>query len=199
MIILGLSSAAKIISFGLVDDDLVLAGATITETGAEKIIPLIANAGVKPSKIDGIAVCQGPGSYSGLRGGLATAKALAQVLNKPLVGVSTLEAIAYNLINFQGTIAVRLPAKALDYNFALFNVKEGRLARLSEDLVLDQKEIAAKIAQLSGEVQIVDEEQAPPLGVNVAKLGLIKITTSEITDPLTMIPLYSHQPNIREF
>jgi tRNA threonylcarbamoyladenosine biosynthesis protein TsaB len=83
-----------------------------------------------------VAVAVGPGSYSGLRGGLAVAKTLAQTLKVPLAGISTLEAIAYNLINVEGTMAVILDAKADEYNFALFGASRGKLKRLTGDMVL---------------------------------------------------------------
>jgi tRNA threonylcarbamoyladenosine biosynthesis protein TsaB len=192
MPILGLSSATKVISVGLVEGDRMLAEATIEETRAEKLIPLLIEAGIKPEQIDAIAVCQGPGSYSGLRGGLAAAKSLAQVLNKPLIGVSTLAAIAYNLIDQEGTIAVMLPAKAADYNFALFKASQGKLERLTDDLVLDLVSIEERLKGL--QYHKADEKMLP-LGVNVAKLGAL----GKPSDPLTLTPNYSHQPNIREY
>ena len=136
MNILGLSSATKIISIGLIDDERLLASTTIADLRAEKLLFYTQEAEITPEQIEAIAVAQGPGSYSGLRGGLATAKTLAQTLNVPLVGVSTLEAIAYNLIDISGTIAVVLDAKSDDYNFALFGADQGKLKRITADMVL---------------------------------------------------------------
>ncbi|MCU0641256.1 MAG: tRNA (adenosine(37)-N6)-threonylcarbamoyltransferase complex dimerization subunit type 1 TsaB [Candidatus Margulisbacteria bacterium] len=217
MRILGLSSATKVISFGLLDGERIVAEATIAETRAEQIIPLLEQAGVKPAEIDAIAVCQGPGSYSGLRGGLTTAKSLAQTLNKPLVGVSTLEAIAYNLVSIEGTMAVILDARHDEYNFALFGASGGKLKRLTADLTLKLAVIKERLAAVSGELWLAGnldginelrvksdlhfaaEVHCHPYGVNVARLGALQLLAGQKADPLTLTPNYSHQPNIREF
>ena len=199
MPILGISSATKIVSIGLIDEDKVLVESTVSDIRAERIIFYAKEAGIEPKQIEGVAVAVGPGSYSGLRGGLATAKTLAQVLNIPLVGIPTLEAIAYNLIDREGTIAVVLDAKRDEYNFALFSASGGVLKRLTDDLVLKMDQIKAKVSEISGEVHLAEGKNSHPYGINVAKLGLLKIKSGEISDPLKLVPQYSHQPNIREY
>lgn len=199
MHILGLSSATKVISIGLIDEDRVLIDQTVSDIHAELVIHYLKKAKIKPEQIEGVAVAVGPGSYSGLRGGLAAAKTLAQILGVPLVGISTLEAIAYNLIDREGTIAVILDAKSDDFNFALFENTDGALKRKTEDLVLKLSDIEAQIAQIKGKVYRLDGSKAHPLGINVARLGLIKIKTGQIDDPLKLVPAYSHKPNIREY
>jgi tRNA threonylcarbamoyladenosine biosynthesis protein TsaB len=219
MRILGISSATKLISIGLVDDDKVLAEATVAGIQAEKVMFYIKEAGIDPQQIEGVAVAQGPGSYSGLRGGLAVAKALAQTLGIPLVGVSTLEAIAYNLIEIEGTMAVILDAKSDEYTFALFGASGGKLKRLTDDLVLKIDKIVDKLSGISGEIYLVGkvdglksgelgkkgnfhfaaEMHSHPYGINVAKIGLDMIKAGETSDPLKLTPNYSHMPNIREY
>jgi tRNA threonylcarbamoyladenosine biosynthesis protein TsaB len=199
MRILGLSSATKVISIGLVDDDRVLVETTLAESQAERILFYVKEAGVRPEQLQGIAVTSGPGSYSGLRGGLATAKTLAQTLKIPLVGVSTLEAIAYNFIDCGGTIAVKLEAKADDFNFALFGANQGRLQRLTEDLVLGEAKIDNLLNKVAGKVILAEGIRAHPYGINVARIGLDNIKAGQIADPLKLSPRYSHQPNIKEF
>jgi len=217
MKILGISSATKVISIGLIDEEKVVVETTVQDIRAEKIILYLSEAQIKPEQIEGVAVAQGPGSYSGLRGGLATAKSLAKTLNVPLVGVSTLAAIAYNLIEIEGTMAVILDAKRDEYNFALFGASQGKLKRLTDDLVLQIDKIAAKLSKISGKIHLVgnlkeikgklkgsnfhfaEDMHSHPYGINVAKLGLLKIKAGETEDPLKLTPNYSHKPNIREY
>lgn len=217
MRVLGLSSATKMISLGLIDEDQVLVETTVADLRAEKLVFYMKEAGIEPKQIQAVAVAQGPGSYSGLRGGLATAKSLAQTLNIPLTGVSTLEAVAYNLVDVEGTMAVILDAKRDEYNFALFGAHQGKLKRLTDDLVMTLDRISRKLGQINGEIHIVgetkelkkkvkgdnhlfaDEVNSHPYGINVAKLGLLNIKAKKTADPLKLIPNYSHKPNIREY
>ncbi|MFH1542311.1 MAG: tRNA (adenosine(37)-N6)-threonylcarbamoyltransferase complex dimerization subunit type 1 TsaB [bacterium] len=195
MFVLGISSATKVISIGLIDEDKVLVDKTFDDMRAEMILSFVQEAGITPDQIEGVAVAIGPGSYSGLRGGAATAKTLAQTLNIPLVGVSTLAAIAYNEIGQSKNIAVMLDAKRDDFNFACFKVEVGRLVRKTEDMVLTEPEILAR----TKEMLLLDGRKIHPLGINVAKIGLQKIKVGQTDDSLTLVPNYSHQPNIREY
>jgi len=190
MRILGISSATKVISIGLIDDDKVLIDQTFDDSHAEKIIYYINELGIKPQQLEAIAVAIGPGSYSGLRGGLAAAKSLAHTLDIPLVAVSTLEAIAYNRIKTEGKVAAVLDARWDEFNVAIFEVKAGQLKRLTEDKVVKEAEI---------DDQGATRESGQPKGVNVAKLGLIKLKAGKKDDPLKLTPNYSHMPNIREY
>jgi len=217
MPVLGLSSATKIVSLGLIDEDKVLVETTVADLRAEKLVFYMKEAGIEPEQIEAVAVAQGPGSYSGLRGGLATAKSLAQTLKVPLTGVSTLEAIAYNLIEIEGTMAVMLDAKRDEYNFALFGVSQGKLQRLTDDLVLTLDNISRKLKQINGQIHLTgavndlrkklkgdnylfaDEIHSQPYGINVARLGALKIKAGVTSDPLKLTPNYSHKPNIREY
>src|SRR3989338_3960275 len=101
MKILGISTAGKIIDVGLIDEDKILSEFSSSQLKSEDVVVLIeqifCEANFEIKEIDAICVAEGPGSYSGLRGGLAAANSFSQVLNIPLVGVSTLEAIAYNI------------------------------------------------------------------------------------------------------
>ncbi len=191
MRVLGISSATKVISIGFIDEDKVLFDKTIAELHSEKILYYVKQKGIKPEQIDAVAVAAGPGSYSGLRGGLATAKLLAQTLNIPLVLVSTLEAIAYDQVDQDGEITVVLNAKRDEYNYAKFKAGKGQLIRLTDDLVSTMDKVDIENSIVLKEIN--------PLGINIAKLGLIMLKSGQIEDPLKAIPKYSHQPNIREY
>lgn len=218
MYTLGISCATKLISFGIIDEQGVQLETSIAEILAERIMFYVKESGVKPEEIEGIAITTGPGSYSGLRAGLATAKTLAQTLNLPLVGVSTLEAIAYNLIEIEGTMAVVLDARLNEYNFALFGAAGGKLNRLTEDLVLKWEVLVKKLSDISGKLWLVgntralkairnwpdnfsfaEEMHGHPYGINVARLGRCKIQAGLVDDPLALAPHYSHKVSFKEF
>jgi tRNA threonylcarbamoyladenosine biosynthesis protein TsaB len=190
MRILGISSATKVISIGLIDANKILIDQTFDDIHAEKIIYYLKESGIKPEQIAGVAVAVGPGSYSGLRGGLAAAKALADTLNIPLVAVPTLDAIAYNRIGQDGKVAAILDARWDEVSFAIFEIFAGQLKRLMPDQVV-------KIGELDD--QGADRELGHPYGVNVAKLGLLKLKAGKKDDPLTLVPQYSHKPHFKEY
>ena len=103
MKILGIESAALTASVALVTDGILTAEYTVTDkkTHSQTLLPMLdelkRSLGLELETLDAIAISAGPGSFTGLRIGAATAKGLGLGLQKPLVAVSTLEALAYNL------------------------------------------------------------------------------------------------------
>lgn len=222
MKILGISSATKVISVGLVNGNTILSELTLSgkEAFTENLIvyikKIIDGSGINP---EGIAVTEGPGSYSGLRGGITTAKTLAQVLKIKVVGISTLETIAYNMIDYDGTCAAITHARSNEYNFALFGTANHKLKRLTDDLIIPFDKLIAKLSQINriltlcGEAEKVFDElkkRRPdtkisaalnniPRGVSAAFLGAFLFKALSRNGHLKLCPKYSHQPNIREF
>jgi tRNA threonylcarbamoyladenosine biosynthesis protein TsaB len=202
--ILGLSSATNTVGAAIIDGDCVISECSVTGDRArsERLISLvdevIEKAGLDIKKIDAVAVATGPGSYSGLRGGLATAKALTAVLNKPIISVATLDAAAYNYIGHNGTVLVALNACRDDYNMALFGFENGLMKRLTKDITVKLSKIKEVVSQVKGELTVAIDN-AIPLAKNVAILGLAKLKNGETEDYLTLVPEYSHKPNIREY
>ena len=170
MFVLGLSGATKVISIGLVDENKLLVETTVADSHSEKIMFYVKEAGIEPSQIEGVAVAAGPGSYAGLRGSLAAAKSIAHALNVPLTGVSTLEAIAFNLMEVEGTIMVVLDARADEYNVALFGSDHDKLKRLTDDLVMKLDRLTALLGKIEGEIFLTGNLQGVRgmgYGVNV--------------------------------
>ncbi|AUP78874.1 tRNA (adenosine(37)-N6)-threonylcarbamoyltransferase complex dimerization subunit type 1 TsaB [Flavivirga eckloniae] len=87
--------------------------------------------------IDAIAVSKGPGSYTGLRIGVSAAKGLCFALNKPLISVSTLEALAHQVISNDGVIVSMLDARRMEVYSAIFDVNHSQV-RDTEAQILDE-------------------------------------------------------------
>ncbi len=105
------------------------------------------------SDVEMVVVGRGPGSFTGVRIGVATAKGLAQGLGAPLFGVGTLDAIAWGLRDFEGTIALLGDAMRGEVYPALFSAGGGRVTRLTADAVAKPADVAAAWArELSGPV-----------------------------------------------
>ena len=140
MRILAIESSAKAASAALVEDGKLIAqnmqyaGLTHSATLLPMTHSLLDGLGMKIADIDKIAVAGGPGSFTGIRIGVATAKGLAMGADKPLVGVSTLEAMAHQAKHYSGRIIcpVMDARRAQVYN-ALFTVKDGELIRQEAD------------------------------------------------------------------
>ncbi|GAB4155036.1 MAG: tRNA (adenosine(37)-N6)-threonylcarbamoyltransferase complex dimerization subunit type 1 TsaB [Winogradskyella sp.] len=76
---------------------------------------------IKPEEIDAVAVSKGPGSYTGLRIGVSTAKGLCYALNKPLISISTLENLSYQIKTKDGFIVPMLDARRMEVYSAILN------------------------------------------------------------------------------
>lgn len=197
MATLGISSVVKTLSVGLADKGKVLAEVSFAgqEAFTEDLIVYIDKLVKKTkAKLTKIAVIDGPGSYSGIRGGLATAKTLSQTLDIPITTVSALEVLAYKHIGQTGTVAAWFHALKDEYNFALFASTPSGMERLTEDLVLKEDGINEQLSKVKGELLKAGPDEYPRGGL-VALIGE-KRPAVALND---VQPKYSHIPNIREF
>jgi tRNA threonylcarbamoyladenosine biosynthesis protein TsaB len=148
MKVLGLDTALAACSVALIEGDGVLAA--LHETGprgqAERLLPMtlavLAKAGVGFAGVDRIGITIGPGSFSGIRIGLAAARGLAAVLNRPLVGIGTLRAIAAGVpanLRAGRVVAAAIEARRGD---AYAQVFDENLVPLGEPVLLAKAEVA---------------------------------------------------------
>jgi tRNA threonylcarbamoyladenosine biosynthesis protein TsaB len=133
MKILSLDTSGSTASVAILDDNNFLGEYTINnnKTHSQKLVPmineLINSLGISLSEIDYFSAATGPGSFTGLRIGIATIKGMAHALNKPVIGISTLEGLAYNLQNFDGLICPIIDARNKNVYTAVYSFKQGRL------------------------------------------------------------------------
>lgn len=103
MKILGIDTSTMAANVAVLEDDKLICEYTINtkKTHSQKLMPMIENmlkiSDIKIKDIDAIGICVGPGSFTGLRIGMATAKAMAHVNNIPLIGVNSLEILGSNI------------------------------------------------------------------------------------------------------
>lgn len=148
MIVLALDSTAKAAAVALMDGDRLLAkemhddGNTHSSTLLPMVEKLLAAQSLAVSDVELFAASAGPGSFTGVRIGAATLKGLAFGRNRPLVGVSALHALAYNLRHTDGVVCALMDARRGQFYTALFRVEGGKVLRLSEDAAMSGEDIA---------------------------------------------------------
>ena len=142
MKILALDSTAVAASVALCEDGELLGEYTVRNgnTHSQTLLPMVESLlsffEITTDDIDLFATSAGPGSFTGVRIGAATVKGLAFGTKKPCLGVSTLEALAYNLIGHDGLICPVMNARRKQVYTALFRCKDGQLERLLPDSAL---------------------------------------------------------------
>ena len=125
---------------------------------------------VELKNLKAVAVSLGPGSFTGLRIGLAVAKGICFGLNIPCVGVSTLKALSYNLLGFKGLVCPCMDAKNQRVYTSFFNSFENEQKRLIKDSVLEIKSLKKQLQQkkekifLVGDAATICYEQLKDLG-----------------------------------
>lgn len=140
--ILGIDCAGSSGSIAIGDADSIRYAAQLNtgKTHSERIMPMVAHAleslAMRVKDLSAIAVTQGPGSFTGLRIGMSTAKGLAQGADLPFLAVPTLEVLAENGRFFDGLVCPVLNARRGEVYTALFRAEEGSLTRLTPDQAL---------------------------------------------------------------
>lgn len=162
MKILAIESSAKAASVALVENGKIL-GETFLNCGlthSVTIMPsvewLLEMAKLKVSDIDRIVITEGPGSFTGLRIGMAAVKGLAWACDIPCVGVSTLECAAVGAAHMDGIICAAMDARANQVYNAIFFAEDGKLTRVSEDRAITIPELLDELSEYESVVLVGD-------------------------------------------
>lgn len=153
MIILALDTSSIVASVAIMDEEKLIGEYTINhkKTHSQKLMPMIAeimeSCEIKMEDVDYVAVAEGPGSFTGLRIGVATAKGLAHAVNIPVVGISTLDALAFNLAFTQGLICPILDARRGQVYTGVYKWELGGLYPIEEPMAITIDELMDKLME----------------------------------------------------
>lgn len=151
MKVLALDTSTLMSTCAVIEDDRLLGEYSLSRdmSHSERLVPMIeeilAELDIKLKEIDLYAVATGPGSFTGLRIGLATVKGFAHVFNKPVVGVSTLEALAYNL-PYNRLVVSLLDARRDRVYAGIYSGQDQELLRLEEEEAIELDSLLEKLS-----------------------------------------------------
>lgn len=161
MLVLGIECSTPQASVAIGSEQGVVASALVSRgaTHNEFLLPAIRfcldEAGLGYRNLGGLAVSLGPGLFSGMRVGVATAKALAQTLSVPIVGMASLDLVAYEVRHTSKTICAVLDARRNEVFYAFYRPSPGGIQRMTEYRIEQPGRLAIGIASRPEEVLLV--------------------------------------------
>lgn len=216
MLVFGIDTCCMAATAALIAEDRLVAQTVQNnkKTHSQRIMPMIeqmlSQAEIELSEVDCFAAAVGPGSFTGVRIGVATAKALAHAADKPCAAVSTLHALANNIDCFDGIICPIMDARRNQVYNALF--RGGSMERITEDraisiedLLLELKETEEKIIfngdgvpvfgdrikeELGDRAVFAQRMQRMNLGASVAEIGYDMLKKGELIGYSDLCPQY---------
>ena len=215
MLLLAFETSAKAASVALFDENKLLGesyqntGLTHSQTLMVMAEDLIKQCGHTPAEVTHTAVAAGPGSFTGVRIGVAAAKGFAWGKEIPCYGVSTLEAMAAGLGIHNGYICACMDARRNQVYNAIFLAEKGVLTRITEDRAIALADLNTELEHIDGEITLVGDGAAlthrtlgalelilPPelrqhqRAVGVGLVALAAINRGESGDAAALVPNY---------
>ncbi len=163
MLTLAFETSAKAASVALMDNAQLLGeayqntGLTHSQTLLVMAEDLLKACGHTPQQVEAVAVAAGPGSFTGIRIGVAAAKGFAWGGELPCYGVSTLEAMALHLGVHEGYVLPVMDARRSQVYNAVFAARGGQLTRLCDDRAIALADLCAKLQTLEGPIYLVGD------------------------------------------
>ena len=218
MLTLAIDTSGKTVSVALLDGDAVLSEVFISLNlhHSATLLPLMENltrmAGITPDMVDLLVCTIGPGSFTGLRIGISTVKGLALATGKPVVGVSTLDALALNVVPLSRTICPMLDAGKKQVYTAIYRMGRKDIPeKTGEEMIanvekflrnLDREEEIIFVGDGAIKYRDLIKEILPEISVlapghhhfiraaAVGMLGVRKFNDGDILNYITFTPLY---------
>lgn len=153
MIVLSMDSSSLVTTVALLKDEHLLGEFTLNFKREhsvilmEKIEMLLKDCNIDISEVDGFVVSKGPGSFTGLRIGMATLKGLSMGSNKPYLSISSLDALAYSLVNFDGIICPIMDALRDSVFTCMYKSSNGELSKIIDYSALSLDELVEVLHQ----------------------------------------------------
>jgi tRNA threonylcarbamoyladenosine biosynthesis protein TsaB len=224
MLILGIESSTSQVGCAIGGHEGVLASAHSSrgKRHAESLTPQIEfvckQARVELQEISIIAVDIGPGLYTGLRVGITSAISIAFGLNVPMIGVSSLDLVAYPIRHCQKLIVAAVDARRDEIFHANYRQVPGGIQRVSEPVVITPEDLSAELLASSDEVQLVGDGAiryaghfndlkgvepaepglAFPSASSLVQLAHAKALREDFIKPSELKPLYLRKPDALE-
>lgn len=163
MIVLSIDSASKVATAALLDENNLIAEYTINNKMEHSTLimdmvdKLLSDSNLSIDDIDGFIVSKGPGSFTGLRIGMATVKGLSFGANKPYVSISSLDALAYSLVSFDGIICPVMDALRDSVYTCLYKGNNGKLEKLIDYSALELDDLIKILKDKNEKVMFIGD------------------------------------------
>lgn len=186
MKVLALDSSGLVASVAVVEDDNLVAEYTVNykKTHSQTLLPMLDEI-VKMTEtrledVDAIAVAAGPGSFTGLRIGSATAKGLGLALGKPVIGIPTVEGLAMNLYGTKALVCPLMDARRNQVYTGIYGFSDGHMEIVKEQVAVGIEEIIEALNLIGKEVVFLGD------GVPVYK----QVVEDKICVPYSFAPAH---------
>ena len=225
MIVLGIDTSGYVNAVGIVNGSHVMAdsrfpaGTDTLEQIVDNIDVTLKNAGLTLKEVDGIGVGLGPGSWTGIKVGVTVGKMLAFSAGKPVAGIPTLEAIAYNAGKESLPVYAVIGAGVKNLVYAArYHVNGSEVTRNGDYFAGDARELAGIIKErailagqeaarykeiiikennnLKNRIEAIENE---PAGASIARLAAARLLYGQSDDPLSLTPLYLKESTAKVF
>lgn len=169
MRILAIDSSSMVATVAITTDGILNAEYTINhkKTHSQTLLPMIAEIvkmiEIDMDSIDAVAITGGPGSYTGLRIGSATAKGIGLALNKPIINVPTMDALAYNLYSSQYVICPIMDARRGQVYTEIYKFEETEMKTIKPQCIMMIDELIKELDTIKESVMFLGD------GVDVHK------------------------------
>lgn len=223
MKILAIDTSAVTASCAVCEDGRLIAASEVRSkmTHSQTVLPMVSdmlkNSALTPDDMDVLAANVGPGSFTGVRIGVAAVKGLAFTDKKPCVAVSSLESMAYNFagLPFDGTVCAVMDARCGQVYTALFRVEGDSVHRLSPDAAISIEDLKKMLISEKKSVFLVGDganlcytslrSELPFLilapdrlryqhAAGTAAAAFVKAQAGELTDAAQLQPIYLRLP-----